>query len=358
MESANSRSSCIISSRLTPEQCQKHRWISKVRRPSSAKKELDKANLRQYVIRRRWHAALHTVKALKRMGAELTVNHLSESNQSLTRSKSSVNYATTENSLFNNLNHSKSSNDIENLLEPVYRPSLETVKESDHVQSKTEKGTLINNFCNVGSVSLKKTDTSKDNLQTKSSNSCTESVTSSQKFFIVTENPLITDVKFKQPESRTPIATTTSRNFSVSSPQNALKAVKQSDDISLISLSTFENMSKNESATFPLNNEKSSKTPTSKHQLSTEVLSKAPTSKHQMSTKVVNVTAKSPVWTTKTLGPSLASRAAKWINQPTNMQEATRTYSESLLVNQILDQFNGVQGLASIYSRPPPKKRK
>lgn len=103
---------------MTPEQCRKHSWICNLGGQPKAK--LNKRNLQQYVSRRRWHTAVHTVTALRRMGANLSERRESTS-QEFGKTKSSIELYGLEKEFLSSsgFSHSRSSNEFQSLESPT-----------------------------------------------------------------------------------------------------------------------------------------------------------------------------------------------------------------------------------------------
>lgn len=63
--------------RMTARDCLEHKWLRRmdsdraIIAQAATDKQLSKANLRHYVIRRRWHKVVHGIIALRRMGAQI-----------------------------------------------------------------------------------------------------------------------------------------------------------------------------------------------------------------------------------------------------------------------------------------------
>lgn len=103
---------------MTPEQCRKHSWICNL--GGQPKAELNKRNLRQYVSRRRWHTAVHTVTALRRMGANLSERR-EPTNQEFAKTKSSTELCGLEKEFLSSsgFSHSRSANELQSLESPT-----------------------------------------------------------------------------------------------------------------------------------------------------------------------------------------------------------------------------------------------
>ena len=342
---------------MTPEQCQKHRWISRFRRPSNGRKELDKANLRQYVIRQRWHAAIDTVKALKRMGAHLTSDH-SESGQALTRSRSNSTFSATEKSLLSSLNYSKSSNEIENLVEPILKVNqLEPLMEIDNMHEKARLSTLTENLTSPKSeamadfsspCSAQKNDTAINSVEVEAKSSSPHS------FYIITDDSLVScRTDFNCVEHNDFISNSKQGNAQLNAHETSDRSslnVTESCNVlntteSALGVSLFASKVDSNALTFP--------TPTKK-----DISVPCVTASEDQHAPLAP--SKPPRWTTKTLGPTLASRAAKWLSQPEvkTHEIVPPTYTESLLVNQILSHFKDIQSHTSVYSSLTTKRHK
>ncbi|XP_047481515.1 uncharacterized protein LOC125033960 [Penaeus chinensis] len=133
---------------MTPEQCRKHSWIRNL--GGQPKAELNKRNLRQYMSRRRWHTAVHTVTALRRMGANLSERR-EPTNQDFVKTKSSTELCGLERESLSSsgFSNSRSANELQSLESPTTEaPSrLAPVAEKETESSSPSLGNQSRSSC-------------------------------------------------------------------------------------------------------------------------------------------------------------------------------------------------------------------